>query len=164
MRAAVNATLKKSLSVGRVQTPTLALVVRREMEIRNFKPVAYYVPSCLADGRVLSWSSRKEGGGMRGIDGEGRIIDGAVAEAIVSAIQSGMDGVVSRYDSIERNRHPHALQSGELQSKCPQNMACRPRKHPPPRSRFIETRWCRPCIGTDCRYLQSPCTPKPRMF
>ena len=29
--------------VGRVQTPTLALVVRREWEIRNFVPVTYYV-------------------------------------------------------------------------------------------------------------------------
>ncbi len=28
--------------VGRVQTPTLAMVVRREWEIRNFVPVAYY--------------------------------------------------------------------------------------------------------------------------
>ncbi|WXJ84385.1 DNA topoisomerase 3 [Moorella thermoacetica] len=32
----------KLLSVGRVQTPTLALVVAREREIRNFKPEPYY--------------------------------------------------------------------------------------------------------------------------
>ncbi len=33
---------KEFLSVGRVQTPTLALIVEREREIRNFKPKTYY--------------------------------------------------------------------------------------------------------------------------
>ncbi len=33
----------KFLSVGRVQTPTLALIVDREMEIKNFKPTPYRV-------------------------------------------------------------------------------------------------------------------------
>ena len=32
-----------TISVGRVQTPTTALVVRRELAIRNFKPQDYYV-------------------------------------------------------------------------------------------------------------------------
>ena len=32
------------VSIGRVQTPTLALVVRRDREIENFRPVTYYVP------------------------------------------------------------------------------------------------------------------------
>ena len=33
------------LSIGRVQTPTLALIVNRQKEIENFKPEAYYVLS-----------------------------------------------------------------------------------------------------------------------
>lgn len=32
----------EAFPVGRVQTPTLALVVRRELEIRNFKPMEYF--------------------------------------------------------------------------------------------------------------------------
>jgi len=37
----------KFLSVGRVQTPTLALIVDREMEIKGFKPVPYWVIKAL---------------------------------------------------------------------------------------------------------------------
>lgn len=35
------------LSIGRVQTPTLALIVRRQQEIENFKPVPYWVLSTI---------------------------------------------------------------------------------------------------------------------
>ena len=36
---------RQVLSIGRVQTPTLALIVNRQKEIENFKPEAYYVRS-----------------------------------------------------------------------------------------------------------------------
>lgn len=36
---------RQVLSIGRVQTPTLALIVSREKEILNFKPTPYYVLS-----------------------------------------------------------------------------------------------------------------------
>ena len=36
---------RQVLSVGRVQTPTLALIVRRQLEIQNFKPTQYWVLS-----------------------------------------------------------------------------------------------------------------------
>ncbi|MBR1517630.1 MAG: DNA topoisomerase 3 [Bacteroidales bacterium] len=36
---------RQVLSVGRVQTPTLALIVRRQMEIDHFKPTQYWVLS-----------------------------------------------------------------------------------------------------------------------
>lgn len=38
---------KQVLSIGRVQTPTLALIVRRQLEINNFKPEQYWVLSTI---------------------------------------------------------------------------------------------------------------------
>lgn len=40
----------------------LALVIKRELEIRDFKPNTYYVPKFkLPDGVVLTWKRRIEG-------------------------------------------------------------------------------------------------------
>ncbi|WP_234122075.1 DNA topoisomerase III [Clostridium hydrogenum] len=43
------------LSAGRVQTPTLAMIVEREEEIKNFKPRTYYSISGKAKGYTLHW-------------------------------------------------------------------------------------------------------------
>jgi DNA topoisomerase-3 len=48
------------LSAGRVQTPTLAMIVEREEEIKNFKPKTYYSISGNAKGVKLQWQ-RKDG-------------------------------------------------------------------------------------------------------
>lgn len=43
------------LSAGRVQSPTLAMIVNREEEIRNFKPVDYWCLNANADKFILNW-------------------------------------------------------------------------------------------------------------
>ncbi len=50
-----------SLSCGRVQTPTLAMIARREEEIRNFRPEEYYGVECMADGIRWTWQNSKNG-------------------------------------------------------------------------------------------------------
>lgn len=47
------------LSCGRVQTPTLAIIARREEEIRTFKPEEYYGLSCVAGNVKWSWQNEK---------------------------------------------------------------------------------------------------------
>ena len=42
-----NAKDRQPLSIGRVQTPTLAIIVNRQKEIENFKPTPYWVLSTL---------------------------------------------------------------------------------------------------------------------
>ena len=47
------------LSCGRVQTPTLAMIERREEEIRKFKPQEYYGVSVKAGGIQWTWQDEK---------------------------------------------------------------------------------------------------------
>lgn len=50
------------LSCGRVQTPTLAMIAKREEEIRKFKPEEYYGITCTAGGITWTWQDAKSGG------------------------------------------------------------------------------------------------------
>ncbi|MFU0825585.1 DNA topoisomerase 3 [Clostridium sp.] len=47
------------LSCGRVQTPTLAIIAKREEEIKNFKPKTYYGVTAVADKFKLVWQDSK---------------------------------------------------------------------------------------------------------
>ncbi|WP_046174720.1 DNA topoisomerase III [Domibacillus indicus] len=47
------------LSCGRVQTPTLAIIAKREEEIKHFQPKSYYGIQASAGGMRLSWQDAK---------------------------------------------------------------------------------------------------------
>ncbi|MBA3365834.1 MAG: DNA topoisomerase 3 [Actinobacteria bacterium] len=77
------------VSLGRVQTPTLAMIVRREREIQAFVPVPYWLVHA-------SFAPPYEGLWFEG--DETRLKNGARADEIVAKV-SGRDGVV---ESVER--------------------------------------------------------------
>ena len=63
------------LSAGRVQSPTLAMIVQREEEIKNFKPKKYYTKiNAKTKGYNLSWISK---------DNNSRVFDEEFANKIV---------------------------------------------------------------------------------
>ena len=80
---------QNAVSVGRVQTPTMGLVVRREIEIKRFRPTTFFTPRILwqhAAGRFLAkWKPRE----MEGVDEEGRIVNRVTAEQILAAVRNG---------------------------------------------------------------------------
>ncbi|AMK71073.1 MULTISPECIES: DNA topoisomerase III [Bacillus] len=47
------------LSCGRVQTPTLAMIAKREADIQAFTPVPYYGIRAVVDGMTLTWQDKK---------------------------------------------------------------------------------------------------------
>ncbi|MCY8416113.1 DNA topoisomerase III, partial [Bacillus spizizenii] len=47
------------LSCGRVQTPTLAMIAKREADIQAFTPVLYYGIRAAVDGMTLTWQDKK---------------------------------------------------------------------------------------------------------
>lgn len=104
------------LPVGRVKTPTLALVVRREREIENFKPQDYYTIKGLfqhANGQFAAQWKPKDI--QAGLDPEGRLIDKKIAEAkLAEFLQSPHDGVISGYSKAKKQepqRLPFSLSS-----------------------------------------------------
>jgi len=85
------------LTVGRVQTPTLSLVVARDREIEAFVPTAYHrITATIAHKNGIfsaSWKARKN---QEGLDSEGRLINTAIADALVAAV-SGTSGTIADY-------------------------------------------------------------------
>ena len=77
-----------TVSVGRVQTPTMGLVVRREIEIRKFRPITFFTPRILWLHEAGSFLTRWKPHEMDGVDAEGRIVQRETAEQILSAVRS----------------------------------------------------------------------------
>ncbi len=49
------------LSCGRVQTPTLAMIAKREADIRRFVPKPFYGLQAMGDGLTLTWQNQASG-------------------------------------------------------------------------------------------------------
>jgi DNA topoisomerase-3 len=90
-----------AVSLGRVQTPTLALVARREEEIRAFKPEPYWLVE-----------ARFEASGQRGYSGRymggKRLPEEAPATAIVDAV-TGQPGEITKLEKKEERERPQLL-------------------------------------------------------
>ena len=98
-------------SVGRVQTPTLALIVKRDREISNFKAVPYY--EILAyfktnngvEGELLEtkWQLPKESG-----DEKKQCLDKQLAQAVIDRCQQQM-GLVTTATTARKKQPPPLL-------------------------------------------------------
>ena len=103
-----------AVSLGRVQTPTLAILARREQEIRDFKPEPYWVVDAtfdpVADPRPRTYEGRFHAGANP------RIKTAAEAAAIVAAAE-GQTGEITKLEKTERKeRAPLLYDLTRLQS------------------------------------------------
>jgi DNA topoisomerase III len=90
-----------AVSLGRVQTPTLALVARREEEIRNFVPEPYW----LVEARFEATGERHYAG--RYLGGK-RLPSEDEARAIVEAV-TGQAGEITKLEKKEEREQPQLL-------------------------------------------------------
>ena len=95
------------LSAGRVQTPTLAMIVEREEEIRRFQPKDFWQIQAFMDGFSLRWQEKATG--------QTRIFDKARAEAIAQALAGKKGTVVELHKSARQELPPLAYDLTELQ-------------------------------------------------
>jgi DNA topoisomerase III len=94
-----------AVSLGRVQTPTLAILARREQEIRDFKPEPYWVVDAVFDPvaeRPRIYAGRYHAGANP------RIKTAGEATAIVEAC-TGQTGEITKLEKSERKERPPLL-------------------------------------------------------
>ncbi len=89
-----------AVSLGRVQTPTLALVVARELQIRDFKPEPYW----LVEARFEASGERLYTGRYLG----GKRLEERAAAAVVEAC-SGRSGTITKLEHKEERELPQLL-------------------------------------------------------
>lgn len=112
--AARRAGKKEVLAVGRVKTPTLALVVRRERELQNFKPVDYFIIKAVfahANGEfTATWKPQDT---QKGLDSENRLLDENIAKALIAKFgertQQGRIEAYQKAQKKEAQRLPFSL-------------------------------------------------------
>lgn len=143
------------MSIGRVTTPTLAMVVRREVEIERFQSVIYYIPVItLSNGVRMRWFRRQGCEGTPGFDGEGRIVSEAVARQIVHAITNGMRGQTTLAEAKKKHEAPPLPFSlGTLQSAASRRYGLTLKEVTQAAQSLYERHKMITYVGTDCRFL-----------
>jgi DNA topoisomerase-3 len=100
---------RRVIGVGRVKTPTLAIVCKRELEIRNFVPLAYFV--VVATAKVAGGQFQ-----MRHAP-QDRIVRRDIAEDVVKAAE-GFDGALAVRIEDKRQGPPKLHDLPSLQKLC----------------------------------------------
>ena len=95
------------LSAGRVQTPTLAMIVQREEEIRKFVPKPYCTIEVKTDGFHLLWQDKNSG--------QIRIFDETQAQKILDNVNRNSGTVIAVKKSARKELPPFAYDLTELQ-------------------------------------------------
>ena len=112
----------EGISVGRVMTPTMALVVRRDEEIVKFKPVTHYAVKVLFANKFgeipATWQMSEK---VPNLDSEGRLLDLKVAQEflqkfnLLSARQGKIISVEEKKKS-EPQRLPYSLSTLQIEA------------------------------------------------
>jgi DNA topoisomerase-3 len=100
---------RRVIGVGRVKTPTLAIVCKRELEIRNFVPLAYF--EVVATAKVAGGQFQ-----MRHAP-QDRIVRRDIAEDVVKAAE-GFDGALAMRIEDKRQGPPKLHDLPSLQKLC----------------------------------------------
>ena len=94
------------LSAGRVQTPTLAMVVDRDSEIKQFVPKDYWTVNAITSGYVLRWQDKS---------GQNRIFDKNKLDEILAKVTGKTGEILEVKKEAKKELPPLAYDLTELQ-------------------------------------------------
>ena len=139
------------LSAGRVQTPTLSMIVAREKEIRAFVPKEYYTVSLKAQGFNMLWRD--------GRTGQNRLFDQSAAQAIAAKV-SGKDGRITQVQKqLKSEPAPLLYDLTELQRDANKRYGYTAKQTLSYMQQLYETHKLLTYPRTDSRYLSADIVP-----
>ena len=109
----------KLITIGRVQSPTLKLVVDRDREIQRFRPIPYYVIKAVFEvpnGKFTAEMINDET--VDGLDSEGRLIKTDAVKKILTELNNQQNAEIIDYSNEKKEeRPPLGLSLSDVQSK-----------------------------------------------
>ncbi|EEC5004252.1 DNA topoisomerase III [Salmonella enterica] len=141
------------MSVGRVQTPTLAIVVRRDLEIENFipKPYSDVIATLISDNIAfpVKWVVAAQY-----CDEEGRCIQAGIAAQVVELCrQTASATVIDCQTKRQKKSAPLAFSLGSLQQACAEKFGMPAQQVLDIAQSLYETHKLTTYPRTDCGYL-----------
>lgn len=141
------------LSVGRVQTPALALVVRRDQEIANFVPKPFWEVLASLQAQGGTFQAKWKPVNDAWLDEEGRCINREAAQAVAARGQGGQASVASVETAHKHESAPLVMDLGTLQQECSRRFGFGAQQVLDIAQSLYETHKATTYPRTDCRYL-----------
>ena len=143
-----------SLSCGRVQTPTLAIIARREEEIKNFVPKPYYgiTAKCTSPALSFTWRDEKSK--------SFRSFDKDRVESLFNKMKDQEEGVITEVKSTpKKTDSPQLYDLTELQREANRRFNYSAKETLNIMQRLYENHKVLTYPRTDSRYLSSDIVP-----
>ncbi len=138
------------LSAGRVQTPTLALIVDREQEIRSFRPKPFYTVRLQVPGFTATWRDK---------NGQARIFDEDTARALAARLEGKTAKITQVKRAVKEVPPPAAYDLTELQRDANKKYAYSAKETLGMMQSLYETHKVLTYPRTDSRYLTADLVP-----
>ena len=143
------------LSVGRVQTPVLGLVVRRDREIEAFRPRAYYVVRAEVSGSGGAFSATWQPQAATGacFDEAGRLVDREHALAVQRRVRGARGVVAACTQETKTESAPLPYSLADLQVEAAKRFGLSPKQTLDACQALYETHRLLTYPRSDCSYL-----------
>jgi DNA topoisomerase III len=138
------------LSAGRVQTPTLSMMMEREREIEQFRSVPYWTISADFGGFRSRWRSDSRP--------DGRLFDRSEADTVVGKVKSASARVAKLKTTEKQTPHPLAYDLTELQRDANRKLGFSAKHTSSVLQKLYEQHKLVTYPRTDSRYLTSDMT------
>lgn len=114
---------RQVLSIGRVQTPTLAMIVNRQLEIQHFKPEQYWVLSTIYRDTLFTLKQKEKDDDEAATDSRGRITSEEEGRKALESIRDREFEVTGVTKKTGNEAPPRLFDLTSLQVECNKKFA-----------------------------------------